>query len=204
MGSASFAGEGPQLIVSNHQSALDIAILGSLLGGPVLSRADIAGWPILGTAAKAGRTIFVDRDDRQSGARAIRAMRAVFRQGGSMAVFPEGATYRGDEVKPFRPGAFVAVRGLGAEVIPAGFVYEPGSEYVGISFGEHVARLAARRRTRVVLSFGSPMGAHSTAAKLAEESAKAVRRLVAEARAEADSLGMERFEVASIAAKAFE
>jgi 1-acyl-sn-glycerol-3-phosphate acyltransferase len=204
LGSVPFEDTQPRLIVSNHQSVLDIAILGSLVGGPVLSRGDIAGWPLLGAAAKAGGTIFVDREDRQSGARAIRAMRAAFRVGISMAVFPEGATHRGDDVQPFKAGAFVASRGLPVTVIPVGFVYEPGSEYVGISFVRHAARLASRSRTRAVLALGLPIDGELSVADLADRCAEEVQALVHKARSEADSLGMARFAVAPCGAEAVE
>ncbi|MFA9470106.1 MAG: 1-acyl-sn-glycerol-3-phosphate acyltransferase, partial [Deltaproteobacteria bacterium] len=40
--------EGGALIVANHQSALDIAVMLSLFQGVMLSKHDVADWPLLG------------------------------------------------------------------------------------------------------------------------------------------------------------
>jgi len=187
--------EGAGLFVSNHQSMLDVAILGSQVGGPILSRADLEHWPVLGAAARAGGTLFVDRGDRRSGARAIREMRQVLKNGIPLAVFPEGATFRGDEVQPFKGGAFVAVRGLGVPVVPVGFAYEPGSEYVEMSFGQHALNLMGSSQTRVVMAIGAPIFTSQRSDALAQKAHAEVRGLVSRARAHGDSLGMRRFGV---------
>ena len=58
---------GARLVVSNHRSPLDILLLLERFGGVVLSRADLATWPLLGTAAQRAETIFVDRQSTVSG-----------------------------------------------------------------------------------------------------------------------------------------
>jgi 1-acyl-sn-glycerol-3-phosphate acyltransferase len=54
-------GHGGLLIVSNHRSAIDVAVLLRTFGGHMVSRADLSGWPLLGAAARSVGTIFVDR-----------------------------------------------------------------------------------------------------------------------------------------------
>ena len=39
-------------------------------------------------------------------------------------LYPEGTTYSGDEVRPFRAGAFLAAQRTGAEIVPVGIAYE--------------------------------------------------------------------------------
>jgi 1-acyl-sn-glycerol-3-phosphate acyltransferase len=145
-----------RLVVANHRSPLDIIILLERFGGTVLSRADLRTWPVLGPAAYHSGTIFVDRDDERSGVKAIREIRRRLQAGQTVIVFPEGTTYRGDEVHPFVGGAFAAVRGVDAELVPVGVAYESGCEFVGESFGEHVARVAQRPVTRIGLCIGAP------------------------------------------------
>ncbi|MFW5740050.1 MAG: lysophospholipid acyltransferase family protein, partial [Myxococcota bacterium] len=87
-----------RLVVSNHRSPIDIAVLLSIFGGQVLSRGDLSGWPILGTAARKAGTIFVDREQSASGAHAIRQIRRRLQAGATITVFPEGTTFQGDEV----------------------------------------------------------------------------------------------------------
>jgi lyso-ornithine lipid O-acyltransferase len=143
-----------RLVVAAHRSPLDIIILLERFGGTVLSRADVRDWLVLGPAAYHGGTIFVDRDDERSGVKAIREIRRRLQNGQTVIVFPEGTTVRGDDVRPFAGGAFAAVRGLDAELVPVGVAYESGCEWVDESFGQHLARVAQRPVTRVGLCIG--------------------------------------------------
>ncbi|MCB9598213.1 MAG: 1-acyl-sn-glycerol-3-phosphate acyltransferase [Sandaracinaceae bacterium] len=146
------------LVVSNHRSPLDILVCVHLVGGVVLSHHGVADIPVIGTAARATDTIFVDRDDSRSGAQAIRQMRRCLKAGQNVIVFPEGTTFAGDEVRPFKPGAFTAAKGLDhVRVLPVGVAYEPGSEFVEESFGNHARRMAARPRTPVWATIGEPV-----------------------------------------------
>jgi 1-acyl-sn-glycerol-3-phosphate acyltransferase len=171
-----------RLVVANHRAALDIGILLHQVGGSFLSRADLEDWPVVGRLAREADTIFVDRDDRGSGARAIRAMRRHLKAGGSVMIFPEGATFEGDEVRPFKAGAFIAARGLDVEIVPVGLAYPPGAEYVDVSFVEHVEAIARRRRTPVGVALGTPFLAKGRSATLAKEAHATVQSLVADAR----------------------
>jgi len=148
-----------RLVVAAHRSPLDIIILLERFGGTVLSRADLRTWPVLGPAAYHGGTIFVDRADERSGVKAIREIRRRLQDGQTVIVFPEGTTHRGDVVHPFVGGAFAAVRGIDAELVPVGVAYEPGCEFVDESFGQHLTRVAQRPVTRVGLCIGKPRDA---------------------------------------------
>jgi 1-acyl-sn-glycerol-3-phosphate acyltransferase len=149
--------DGPFLVMANHRSPFDILVCINLAGGIVLSHHGVASVPVLGHAAKATDTIFVDRNDARSGARAIREMRARLRQGRNVIVFPEGTTYRGDEVRAFKRGAFTAAKGLDVKVLPIGLAYEPASEYVGETLGQHLRRVCGRKRTPIWAAIGEPM-----------------------------------------------
>jgi 1-acyl-sn-glycerol-3-phosphate acyltransferase len=175
---------GPRLVVANHRSPFDIGILLSLFGGHALSRADLAGWPVLGVAAQRAGTIFVDRSKADSGASAIRAIHKKLKERASILVFPEGSTFDGDEVRPFKPGAFTALRGLGAQIVPVGLAYDRGAEWVNESFVAHVLRVADRPRTRCVVAIGEPIAADGKPHELAEAMHERVQTLVHQARAD--------------------
>ena len=179
---------GPRLIVANHRAALDIGVLMTRFGGVFLSRADLERWPIIGTLARQGETIFVDRADRNSGARAIRAIRRRLGEGHTVIVFPEGTTYRGDEVRPFLAGAFAAARGLDVEVVPVGLAYPPGTEYVDTDFVSHVRGVAARPQTPVCVQIGAPFAMEGRAGEVAAEAREAVQALVEKARARLEAV----------------
>ena len=69
LGDARRAREGGRLVVSNHRGVADVLVLLHTFGGCMVSRADIARWPVIGTAGKKLGTVFVDRADIRSGAR---------------------------------------------------------------------------------------------------------------------------------------
>ncbi len=173
----------PRLVVANHRSPIDIILMLEHFGGCVLSHDGVADWPILGPAAREGGTIFVDREDQHSGAKAIRAIRRRLKDGHTVIVFPEGTTFQGDEVRPFLGGAFTAVRGLDAEIVPVGIAYDPGVEFFQETFMEHVTRVAQRRRTRVAISVGEAFAPQRDREAMATSLHGSVQALVQDARA---------------------
>jgi lyso-ornithine lipid O-acyltransferase len=174
--------QGARLIVANHRSPLDILLLLQHFGGVVLSRGDLARWPVLGLAARRAETIFVDRDDAMSGVMAVRQIRERLRQGRTVIVFPEGTTHRGDNVHPFQEGAFVAARGLPVEILPVGIAYQAGAEFVDESFVQHMTRVAARPVTHVAFAIGRPRPMHGHRKQLASGLTTEVQGLVHDAR----------------------
>ncbi len=173
---------GPRLVVSNHRSPFDIGVLLSIFGGHALSRADLSGWPVIGFAARRAGTIFVDRESAGSGASAIRAIRSRLKGGASILVFPEGGTFAGDIVQPFRAGAFSALRGLDVQIVPVGLAYEPGSEFLDETFVEHVLRVSRRPITRCVVHVGSVRTVQGRAQDVANSLHDEVQELVLRAR----------------------
>jgi 1-acyl-sn-glycerol-3-phosphate acyltransferase len=174
--------QGGALVVSNHQSALDIGVMLYHFQGVLVSRHDVADWPLLGRLAKHGDTIFVDRQDRRSGAAALREIRRRAMEGRTVVAFPEGRTFPGDSVHEFHPGAFAAVRSLDIPIIPVGLAYSPAVPYGEESFAEHIANLAARPRTRIAVHLGEPLPSHLDARATAEAARSEVEALVVEAR----------------------
>jgi lyso-ornithine lipid O-acyltransferase len=174
-----------RLFVMNHRSALDILVSFAHLEARILSRGDIGRWPVLGFLAGRIGTLFVDRESTISGARVAGAMVRAVEAGRGVLVFPEGTTYSGDEVRPFRPGAFVVSKRTGAEIIPVGIAYESEeATYGDETFPAHVQRVGAIPHTRLALVAGEPIapGVREPAVIQAEAHA-AVQELVHRARA---------------------
>jgi 1-acyl-sn-glycerol-3-phosphate acyltransferase len=191
-GPAPIHGRG-HLVVVNHRSTADILVLLRAFGGHMVSRADLARWPLVGPAARAVGTVFVDRSDALSGAAAVRAIRSRLAQGSTVIVFPEATTFPDDDVRPFHAGAFVAALHSGADVIPVGLSYATGSgaAFVNESFPAHLRRMAAADPSRVAMCTGAPIaiGPKTRAARLRDESRAEVQRLVHEARRMVDDRG---------------
>ena len=151
-----------RVVVANHRSIIDITVMLSQFGGAVLSRGDMERWPIMGRAARAAGTIFVDRKSKKSGAKAIRAMVDRLEAKDTICLFPEGTTFEDDEVRPFKLGGFVAATRANVPVIPVAIIYPVGSgaAFGGETFMHHLSRLAATKATRVRLEIGEEMRAN--------------------------------------------
>ncbi|MFO0615229.1 MAG: lysophospholipid acyltransferase family protein [Polyangiaceae bacterium] len=173
-----------RVFVSNHRSALDILATLKHFEGKHVSRADLAGWPIIGLVARRIRILFVDRENRRSAAAVMKQMIDYVERGIGVIIFPEGTTFDGDEVRPFKPGAFTVARKTGCEIVPFGIAYASG----GASFGDesmllHMRRVSGAPKTRLAISVGEPFraGARDTAA-LAIDARESVQGLVHRAR----------------------
>ena len=173
---------GGALVVANHRTVLDIPILLEAFGGSVLSRHDIADWPLFGKAAKMARTVFVDRQDERSGLRAVRTVRRRLQAGETIIVFPEGTTYPGDEVRPFVGGAFVAAHGLAQPIIPVGLAYNEPVEFFAQSSLTHLQNLTAHKKLHVAISIGDAVEAGSDAKAMARQLRERVQNEVDRAR----------------------
>jgi 1-acyl-sn-glycerol-3-phosphate acyltransferase len=181
------------LVVANHRSTADILLLLRAFGGCMVSRADLARWPLVGVAARSVGPVFVDRADVVSGANTVRAIRNRLRDGDSVIVFPEGTTFPGDEVRPFRAGAFISALRSGADIVPVGIAYARNSDaaFVNETFLAHLKRMSGAAPSRVAMCVGDRIavepGAH--AAQLRDRAQDAVAQLVAEARRLVDGTG---------------
>jgi len=153
-----------RLVVTNHRSAIDIGVVLSLFGGTMVSRADLATWPVVGAAARAVGTVFVDRANAKSGAATIRAIQKHLEEGQTINLFPEGTTFDGDEVRAFHGGAFVSAVRAEAEILPVGIAYPRGSgaAFIDETFPQHLARMAKSEPTRMVVSIGEPFVARKS------------------------------------------
>lgn len=173
-----------RVFVSNHRSALDILVTLAVIEGKHVSRADLAGWPVVGVIARRAGILFVEREDRRSAAAVVQKMIGYIERGLSVIIFPEGTTFPGDEVRPFKPGAVAVARRTGCEIVPLGIAY--GGETVSFgdeSFLEHMRRVAGAPRTQVAITVGEPIrtaGEDSNA--LSERARVAVQALVARSR----------------------
>jgi len=177
------AGRG-RVFVMNHRSMMDVFVALGSVTADFVARADIQAWPVVGFAARRVQTLFVDRESRSSGAAVVRSMAAALTAGRPVLVFPEGTTFEGDEVRPFRSGAFRAAIAAGAEIVPLGLAYgEREDEYGDETFSRHYRRIAAKPRTRVAVAAGEVMAtAGAEPGPLREAVRQRVQALVSDAR----------------------
>ena len=173
---------GPRMVVANHRAAMDIPIMLAHFGGSIVSRDDLADWPVLGPGAKSAGTIFVNNEDRASTVRALRTIRDTLKAGRQVILFPEGTTFDGDEVRPFFRGALSVARTAKVPILPVGLAYPPGTEYVEDEFMAHAGKYAANPAVEVGMAVGEEEYAPSGGAALAEHFQARVQELVHRAR----------------------
>ncbi|MGE4045121.1 MAG: lysophospholipid acyltransferase family protein [Acetobacteraceae bacterium] len=120
----------PVVFVSNHSSWVDIPVVGGVLDGCFVAKGEVAGWPLVGTVARLGRTVFVTRQ-RVATLREKDVMRRVLDRGDNLILFPEGTSSDGSRVLPFRTSFFaIAERAAGLDagrlplIQPVSVVYD--------------------------------------------------------------------------------
>jgi 1-acyl-sn-glycerol-3-phosphate acyltransferase len=116
----------PTLFVANHISYFDIPILMELLDARFVAKASVRGWPMIGWAAAAQGTIFVERQRRATKQQA-NEVRACLLEKGNLLFFPEGTSSDGLRVLPFKSTLFSAaeerIEGKAVGVQPVSITY---------------------------------------------------------------------------------
>ena len=92
---------GPVLLVANHISWLDILVMHAARHCRFVSKADVKHWPLIGTLATGGGTLYIEREKRRDAMRVVHHMRKSLLDGDILAVFPEGTTGDGRALLPF-------------------------------------------------------------------------------------------------------
>lgn len=96
-------GEGPELLVANHISWLDVPLLAAVRPAHMVAKTEVAAYPVLGRLAARGGTVFIDRARLRTLPGTVDRIAAQLRNGASVVVFPEGSTWCGRGQGTFRP-----------------------------------------------------------------------------------------------------
>jgi 1-acyl-sn-glycerol-3-phosphate acyltransferase len=170
LGTPAAGGGRPVIYVCNHSSWADIPAVGGRIKACFVSKDDVAGWPIVGTVARLGRTVFVSRN-RTGTLRERDEMQEKLAAGDALILFPEGTSSDGSRVLPFRSSFFAAAYGEVKPIIqPVSVVYDrlanlPVSHanravfawYGDMDLAPHVWQLAQWQGKRVTLLFHAPL-----------------------------------------------
>jgi len=115
-----FAKNENYIVVSNHNSYMDIPLTTPFIPGPnkTIAKAELAKIPFFGVIYKRG-SILVDRKSEKSRKDSIKKMKEVLEQGLHMCIYPEGTRNKSNEpLRPFHDGAFRLAIDTGKPVIP--------------------------------------------------------------------------------------
>ena len=130
----------PLLVVANHISWIDIPLLHSPAAMGFVAKAEISGWPLVGSLARSGGVVFHQRGDHGSASGVTALMADRLREQRNVAIFPEGGILPGKGVKRFHARMFAAAIETGSPVQPVMLRYiRDGQRYEDITFlpGEH-------------------------------------------------------------------
>jgi 1-acyl-sn-glycerol-3-phosphate acyltransferase len=152
------------VVMPNHLSTVDIWAIFVAVPVPLrfIAKKQLGQIPLFGWAMRAGRFIFIDRQNATSARRTIDQAADRIRQGCSVVIFPEGTRSRDGHLGPFKKGGFhlainsgadvvpVAIRGT-REVMPRGaFLIRPGTVEIEIGAPISTAGLGADDRQRLL------------------------------------------------------
>ena len=99
----------PMIFFGNHQSALDLAIIGSVCteGAVVIGKKEIKNIPLFGWYWKAAGNLLLDRGNPTTARAQMEAIRnELISKRLNLAVFPEGTRSKSGEILPFKRGVF--------------------------------------------------------------------------------------------------
>ncbi len=116
------AADRPLLVLANHTSWLDIAVISTLAPLSFIAKQEVSTWPVFGTLARLQRSIFIDRTRRKGAAEANREIAERLAEGDAIVLFAEGTTSDGNRVLPFRSAVVGAARDAIAEAGHTGHV----------------------------------------------------------------------------------
>lgn len=149
------------LLVCNHLSYLDILVLISLTPAVFVSKAEVKRWPVFGWFAQLAGTLFVDRTRRSDVTRMNHLIEAALAEGNVVVLFPEGTSWNGSEVLPFKSPLLEPVVGT-RHPVNVGFLrYELADGdaanevcYWGdATFFPHLVNLITKERIRAEVRF---------------------------------------------------
>lgn len=164
----------PTLFVGNHISYLDIFVLGAVIEGSFVAKADVAGWPVAGFFAKLQRTIFIQRERRTNASEQRDMLQRRLEEGVNVILFPEGTSFDGARVLPFKSALFSAaereVDGAPVTVQPMSLAYismaglpvtraqRPAVAWYGdMGLLPHIWTFLKANRTHAVIKFHAPI-----------------------------------------------
>lgn len=180
------------LLASNHTSWLDVFALFAV--GPVrlVSKGDVAAWPLLGRLASWTGTVFLRQAEPAALRETVDETARLLRGGDCVGFFPEGATWCGRAGGTYRPAMFQAALDSGAPVVPVVLRYRaPGNEP---ATAQAYTRIPLGRSIRTVLGLRGLVVEVHVLAPVSATSATGRAELARQVQAHADAVRFRPFE----------
>jgi 1-acyl-sn-glycerol-3-phosphate acyltransferase len=110
----------PSIVMANHASMIDIWAVFVAVPVPFrfIAKKQLGAIPLFGWAMRAGRFIFIDRQNAASARRRIEEAARRIKSGQSVVIFPEGTRTRDGRLNAFKKGGFHLALDSGADIVP--------------------------------------------------------------------------------------
>lgn len=174
------------LYVANHLSWLDILALGGATPTFFISKDDVDGWPLVGTLARIGGTIFIDRESRRAARGQVDQLGTALLGHYPVTLFPEGTTNDGLTLFPFRPALFASVAPAppGISVQPVAIDYDAAAAAIAWTgdedLGPNAKKVLARPgRLHCTIRFLDPLPPSDDRKALAAQAQAAIAAALA-------------------------
>lgn len=176
----------PCVVVANHISWLDVWLIDSQRACHFVAKSEVRDWPVIGWLARKSGTLFIQRARRHHTAALNQEMVQALAQGACVAVFPEGTTSDGRQLRRFFTSLLQPAADTGAPLIPVAIHYtgRDGETDLTPAFiddmtlTESLRRVLAAREIRAELSFLPPI---DTRGKTRRDIAHAAQEAIAAA-----------------------
>lgn len=154
--------------VANHVSWLDIQVLHSVWHVRFIAKSEVRRWPFIGWLSARTGTLFIERANRRHAAHINQSIHHAFAEGDAVAIFPEGSTTRGDELRRFHASLLQPAVDEGAAIVPVAIRYsdangnlEMAAAYVDdMSLMQSIAAIVRTPRIYASVRFLAPIEAH--------------------------------------------
>lgn len=119
-GKENYSPHSSYIIVSNHQSMLDIPAMHGFIGLSIkwIMKKELGRIPVFGTACSQLGCIYVDRSNHDAAVRSIRRARKKLLKNDAVLFFAEGTRSRDGKLLPFKKGAFRFALETGLPILP--------------------------------------------------------------------------------------
>ena len=145
-GEANLWEQRPAIFAFNHQSQLDMPIMGALLRKDFtgVAKRSLKANPVFGPVGYLADVAFIDRSDPKAAQDALKPVVEALREGTSLAVAPEGTRSGPGVLLPFKKGPFhmaiqgqvpmvpVVIRNAGEIMRPHSYLITPGTVDVAV------------------------------------------------------------------------
>lgn len=152
------------LLVANHLSWVDIFAINAVCPSGFVAKSEVKGWPMIGWLCERTDTLFIRRDSVKHAHEVAQEIRRRIACGLPLAIFPEGTSTEGEEVRRFNSALFQPAVDAMVPVQPAAIRYRQLGErstapcYAGdTTMGQSIWKILRSKRLTVSIHWLPPV-----------------------------------------------